>query len=188
MKRLFLQMCVFCLCVVFTASIAHAGSALKNLADIAGGGGASVEIEQDQPESRREVRSGSIETISLDGLEKVLEEHAGKIVLINFFATWCPPCKEEIPGLVSIARKRGKEVVIVGLSVDQKPELLPDFIKEYNINYDVYVADAEVRKTFEVKTIPHNAVFDQEGEIVANESGYVSEREVNNFIDKLLEK
>ncbi len=123
-------------------------------------------------------------TLSEAGLESLFEKHEGKMVLVNFFATWCPPCKEEIPGLISIAKERGQEIAIIGLSVDQNPKLLPDFLKEYGINYEVYVADSGLRQIFKVKTIPHNAIFDSEGEVVMNSSGYISEKRINDLIDK----
>ncbi len=126
--------------------------------------------------------------IGVDGLERILEQHSGKVILINFFATWCPPCKKEIPDLVSLARKRSQEVVVIGLSIDKKPQLLPAFLREYGVKYEVYVADSELQRLFEVRSIPHNAMFDTEGELVANESGLVTERELNKFIDKVLRK
>ncbi len=125
-----------------------------------------------------------IKTINLNNLETILEEYEGYVIVLNFFATWCPPCKKEIPGLIDIHEERD-DVVVIGLSVDQTTGPLPDFIDEYGINYEVFRANGEIQELFEVKTIPHNAVFDKSGEIVANESGYVSKRELNNFIDKL---
>ncbi len=124
--------------------------------------------------------------IGVDGFERLLEQHKGKIVLVNFFATWCPPCKKELPHLVSVARKRSKDIVVIGLSVDKKPQLLPPFLKTYGVKYAVYVADSELQRLFKVRSIPHNAMFDKDGELVANESGLVTERELNKFIDKVL--
>ncbi len=168
MKRILLQTSVLCLCVFFAISAASAQGIL--LADATNN-------------SQKAVKN-----INKDGLLKLIEQNKGKIVLVNFFATWCPPCKEEIPGLVSIAEKRSKDVVIVGLSFDKNPALLPDFIKEYKMQYDVFLADAEIQELFGVTSIPHNAVFDKNGENVANEGGYVSEKELNKFFDTLLEK
>ncbi len=168
MKPILLQTSVLCLCVFFAISVASAQGVLL----------------ADATSSSQKV----VKNINKDSLLKFIEQKKGKIVLVNFFATWCPPCKKEIPGLVSLAKKRSKDVVIVGLSFDKNPALLPDFIKEYKIQYDVFLADAGIQDLFNVTSIPHNAVFDKNGEIVANEGGYVSENELNKFFDKLLEK
>ncbi len=139
-------------------------------------------------ESSNSYSGGIPQRIGVAGLEKILEENKGKAVFVNFFATWCPPCKKEIPSLVSVARQRGDEVVIIGLSVDQKPELLPDFLKQYGIKYQVYVADNELRQLFKVRVIPHNAMFDKDGEVLSNTAGLISEGELNAAIDKALGK
>ncbi len=127
----------------------------------------------------------AVETIGADKLEQLIAQHKGKVIVVNFFATWCPPCREEIPGLVDISKERGKEVVILGLSVDESAKPLPSFIKKYKIPYTVVRANDEIQRLFEVRSIPHNVVFDKNGKIVANESGFVSKKQLNTFIDKL---
>ncbi len=127
----------------------------------------------------------AVSGINLQQLEDLLKEHKGKVVVLNFFATWCPPCREEIPGLVEIAKERTDDVVIIGLSVDKSTAPLAKFMQQYDINYPVRRAEVDVQKLFEVQSIPHNAVFDKEGEIVANESGFVTKKQLNAFIDSL---
>ncbi len=127
----------------------------------------------------------SIKNINLQELESELDKHKGKVVVVNFFATWCPPCREEIPGLVEIAKERSEDVVILGLSVDKTVAPLPKFLQQFNINYDVMRAESDIQQLFEVHSIPHNAVFNKEGDIVANESGFVTKKQLNAFIDSL---
>ncbi len=126
-----------------------------------------------------------VKTINMASLESMLEKHSGKVVVVNFFATWCPPCREEIPGLVELVKERSEDVVVIGLSVDETVAPLPSFMKKFNMNYEVVRADAEIQQLFKVRSIPHNVVFNKKGDIVANESGYVTKEQLSAFIDKL---
>ena len=79
-------------------------------------------------------------TVGLKDLTSIVAQHKGKVVMLNFFATWCPPCREEIPDLVSLAPKYEGKVVIVGLSVDEDASTLPAFLKRLKVDYPVYRA------------------------------------------------
>ncbi len=127
----------------------------------------------------------SIKTLDLAGLETLLNEHRGKVVVVNFFATWCPPCREEIPGLVEISKERAEDVVIIGLSVDKTVTPLPKFLEQYGVTYEVVRAHTDIQQLFAVNSIPHNVVLNKEGDIVANESGFVTKKQLNDFIDSL---
>ncbi len=129
-----------------------------------------------------------LETLDMAALQKILDSHKGKFVIVNFFATWCPPCREEIPGLVSLAEKRSKDVVVIGLSSDESQRPLPEFIKNLNINYPVYMADISLLLQFNVQSIPHNLVYDTKGVLVGNAAGFVTEKELNTFIDAFSEQ
>ncbi len=129
----------------------------------------------------------SIKTVNEDQLVAMLEPHSGKIVILNFFATWCPPCKKEIPGLVALRKKYGKDkVFIVGLSVDKSAAPLKKFVRDMGIDYPVVRAGSDVTRLFNVQSIPHNVVFDQNVDIVVNAAGFVSEDELTRLMDDLL--
>ncbi len=141
-----------------------------------------------QGEALSAASKNSIKSVDMQGFNELLASHKGKIVLVNFFATWCPPCREEIPGLVSIAEKMSDQVVVIGLSGDEDPKKLPGFLKDMKINYPVLLAGMDVLRFFKVHTIPHNLVYNQDGKIVANASGFVTEDELKGFITMLLEE
>jgi cytochrome c biogenesis protein CcmG/thiol:disulfide interchange protein DsbE len=78
-----------------------------------------------------------------------MADYKGKVVLLNFWATWCAPCKVEIPAFVELYDQyKGKGLVIVGVSVDDSPEQLQAFMKEYRMNYPVLQMTPDVESAF----------------------------------------
>jgi thiol-disulfide isomerase/thioredoxin len=78
-----------------------------------------------------------------------MADFKGKVVLLNFWATWCGPCKVEIPSFVELyAKYKDKGFVVVGVSIDDSPEQLQAFMKEYRMNYPVLQMKPEVEDFF----------------------------------------
>jgi thiol-disulfide isomerase/thioredoxin len=73
----------------------------------------------------------------LDGKDVKLSSYKGKVVLLNFWATWCGPCKAEIPGFVELQEQYADDLVVVGYSVDDTAEKARAFATEYKMNYPV---------------------------------------------------
>ena len=119
-----------------------------------------------------------------------LSDKRGKIVIIDFWATWCPPCRRSIPDLIDIQNKYEKNVVIIGISLDRetKPDVVP-FIKEYGINYPVAYATTEIVEKFgDMESIPTSFIIDKSGQIVDKQVGFVDESIYINKIIELLKK
>lgn len=128
-------------------------------------------------------------TISNAALLDMITMNKGKVILINFFATWCPPCREEIPGLVSLSKSYPVDkVVIIGVSVDEDPAVLPAFMKKLGISYSVFHGTQDVTNLYSITTIPHNVVYDRNGKLTVNAPGYADEADIKNYIDTLLEQ
>ena len=71
----------------------------------------------------------SVPTLNLAGLTDMLAKNKGKVIMLNFFATWCPPCRVEIPELVNVRKKYAeKDVLIVSLSLDEDAKAVPPFV------------------------------------------------------------
>jgi thiol-disulfide isomerase/thioredoxin len=113
----------------------------------------------------------------------------GKVVLVNFFAPWCAPCAEEIPALARLRKAySADEVLIIGVSIDDDMAELEKFIRKYSINYQVIIGATDVFRYYRVNAIPHNVVYNREGKLVANQIGLVEEKQLRNFIDKLVKE
>ncbi len=104
----------------------------------------------------------------VDGKVVSSADFKGKVVVIDFWATWCPPCREEIPGYVELQKKYGKDgLVIIGVSLDQKgPEVVKSFMAKMGINYPIVMADEETPAAFGgVEAIPTTFIIDRAGMI-----------------------
>lgn len=104
----------------------------------------------------------------LDGKPVSSSDFKGKVVVIDFWATWCAPCREEIPGYIALQEKYGKDgLVIVGISLDRGgPAKVIDFAKKFGINYTVVMGDSEQIEGFgDIAAIPTTFLIDRDGNV-----------------------
>jgi len=128
-------------------------------------GGAAVEAWQG-------VKAPEFSVTTLDGREIALSDLRGKRVVLDFWATWCPPCVKEIPHFIRLAKDpAAKDVVIVGISSESR-ERLEKFVKEKGVNYAVASAKGLPSPFGEVKSIPTTFFLDRNGVIQTVLQGY----------------
>ena len=117
---------------------------------------------------------------TIDGRTIKLSAYRGKVLILDFWATWCPPCRQEIPQLVRIANQlRTKGVEVVGLHIDDQgqssPQQIKKFIQDFDINYTVGMASNDMFIAYlgrDETAIPQTLVFDRNGKVVAHLVGY----------------
>ncbi len=122
------------------------------------------------------VVSNGMEILNTERFESVLQEHSGKVVLVNFFGSWCPPCKAETPDFVQVYEKYKdkNKFVIIGIAVDQNQSNALKFVKDFGITYPVYQADASLLEYFQINPIPASFVYDKDGSLLDSMVGYMS--------------
>jgi thiol-disulfide isomerase/thioredoxin len=98
---------------------------------------------------------------------------AGKVVLVNFWATWCAPCREEMPDLVALQTFYRDQLVVLGLSIDEGPHSdVQQFVKEFNVNYPVAVVGEPIMRAFGgVQVVPATFLVDRAGKTVQRHLG-----------------
>jgi cytochrome c biogenesis protein CcmG/thiol:disulfide interchange protein DsbE len=116
-------------------------------------------------------------------------DFAGKVVILDFWATWCPPCRAEIPGFIELQEKYGKKgLQIVGVSLDEGgPQAVAAFVRKTGMNYPVVMGDESVVNAFGgVRALPTTFVIDRAGKIAVRHEGYASKDALEQILKKLL--
>jgi thiol-disulfide isomerase/thioredoxin len=141
-----------------------------------------------------EASSSSFRMERYKGGTLALDELRGKVVMLNFWATWCPPCQEELPSLVKLAKEyESQGLVFVAASRDDddvKEELVGQFIQRYLPELEPYVVYAydEVARAFRVEALPMLYFLDREGKVTDAVLGMRSESAIRRRLEKALKK
>jgi cytochrome c biogenesis protein CcmG/thiol:disulfide interchange protein DsbE len=124
-----------------------------------------------------------------DGKVQKLADLKGKVVLLDFWATWCPPCREEIPDFVSLQKQYGKQgLQVVGISVDKGgTEGVVKFMDENKINYPILMSEGATEKAYGgIRAIPTTFLIDRKGNIVKKYIGGTSKETFEKDLKALL--
>jgi thiol-disulfide isomerase/thioredoxin len=128
---------------------------------------------------------------SLAGDKISLSDFKGKIVIVDFWATWCPPCRRGIPDLISIQNKYKNKVAVIGISLDRENTKagVPSFVKKMGINYPiVYFTDKVINDFGGVNAIPTSFIIDQKGNIVSKMVGLYPKSEYEKQLENLIKE
>lgn len=119
-----------------------------------------------------------------------LSDYRGKVVLLNFWATWCGPCKIEIPWFVDFQQTyKDRDFAILGVSMDDDGwESVRPYIRRSKINYQVVIGTEEISQQYgDVQSLPTTFIIDRDGRIAARHLGLISKSEYENEILQLLD-
>src|ERR1017187_9069623 len=119
-----------------------------------------------------------------------LSDYRGKVVLVDFWATWCGPCKLEIPWFMEFERKyKDRGLAVLGLSMDDDGwQSVKPFIQEMRVNYRVMIADERTGDLYGgIEALPTAFLIDREGRVAIEHVGVSSRRDFEDGIEKLLE-
>jgi len=125
---------------------------------------------------------------SLNQGEIDVKESNGKVMIVDYWATWCPPCVAEIPHFNSLYKKyASKGLEIVGVSLDQGSQPVKSFIQNKGIQYPIVMGTADLRNAYgEVKVIPTTFIVNRNNEVVHKIEGYHTEAQLEALITPLL--
>lgn len=128
--------------------------------------------------------------ITTSGQTVTLDNYRGHVLVVDFFATWCHPCRQSVPHLVEMNRKYGKQGLhILGLSADEDGErAVKAFANEYGINYPLALAGDAATVDFGVRSVPVMLVIDNKGKIAEIYRGFSDEigRSMERLVKRLL--
>ena len=126
----------------------------------------------------------------LDGRTVRLSDYQGKVVLINFWATWCPPCRAEMPDLVRLQREHGKDLQIIGITYPpEKKTRVRTFARSVKVNYPIILGTRQIKARFSSdETLPLTVVINRDGKVSDIISGILLREEFDEKIKPLLMK
>jgi cytochrome c biogenesis protein CcmG, thiol:disulfide interchange protein DsbE len=124
----------------------------------------------------------------LDGKTWRLAEHRGQVVLVNYWATWCGPCREEMPGLVRLSRELGPQgLAVVGVALDEGgEEKVKRFVEELRVDYPVVMPEKMSQVEFGLEGLPATVLVDREGRVAKIYVGAVREPDFRADVEALL--
>ncbi len=127
---------------------------------------------------------------SVNGKKITLSDYRGKVVIIDFWATWCPPCRRGIPYLISLKSEYGsKGLEIIGISLDAitrgtQAQVIP-FIKNYGINYPIVTGNMDIVQRFGgIRSIPTTFIVSKDGKILARYTGLAPKSTIEAVVKK----
>jgi len=127
----------------------------------------------------------------LDGREVSLSQMRGKVVILNFWATWCPPCRQEIPDFVDLQKQYGAQgLQIVGVSMDQEgASVVRPFVQQNHINYTMLVDGQKIAGLYGgIQGIPTTFILDRQGRIAKKAVGFTSRSVFEKLVTGLLKE
>ena len=134
------------------------------------------------------------ELLGLDGKNVKSDTYKGKIIVLNFWATWCPPCRAEIPDFMKLHETyKEKNVVVLGVSLDSGLGPVKRFVRTQKLNYPVLMGNGKlVAELGNFSAIPQTFIIDEEGRIHTQFRGLVKfedlEKKLNNLIGEEIKK
>ena len=148
----------------------------------------SVQHESGETVSEELPKAPDFQLTDMHGEDFILSDHHGKVVVLNIWATWCPPCREEIPYFISLQEEMRDDAIFVGVSVDEEGwEVVEPFAKEFGINYPLVVDNGTISDKYgPFRGIPATFFINREGEVAYMAPGMIPEQMIRAILEELI--
>ncbi|MBR6647540.1 MAG: TlpA family protein disulfide reductase, partial [Clostridia bacterium] len=148
------------------------------------------DVTEPTPPDRNEFVSPDFTIYDANGNKVRLSDFAGKPIILNFWASWCTPCKKEMPDFNEKYLEYGDDIqfLIVDFAKDDSIEAAKEYVSEMGFEFPVYFdTDGDAASVYEIFALPTTILFDADGNIVERYRGTISAETLQSGIDKILE-
>ncbi|PTX65076.1 peroxiredoxin [Melghirimyces profundicolus] len=141
----------------------------------------NVEVEKTAPDFQLQTLDG--ETLKLSDLR-------GKVVLLNFWATWCKPCRDEMPAIQNVYDKhQDKGLVVVGVNIAETQVAVSGFARQLNLKFPIVLdKERKVTERYGIGPIPSSLFIDKQGKVVRKVNGQMNEGQIEGYVLEALSK
>ena len=127
----------------------------------------------EKPDTAKPQDMGDFTLHDIAGNEVSLKAYRGKVVLLEFWATWCPPCRISVPELKQLHKNmEGEDFIILAIAIDDTIRKVKRFVEENGIEYTVLMDNKGIDDLYRVHTIPTTILLDKEGKVAHTQRGY----------------
>ena len=131
--------------------------------------------------------AADIEKIGEQDLRGINDSSKGKVLIVNFWATWCSPCVKEFPGLINVRKEFAEsDLTIVGISVDYNPRPVETFVKRNEVNFPILIDDGTISTMLDIGSIPRTLIYDRQGNKILDHLGFISEESFRHVVERLV--
>lgn len=137
--------------------------------------------------TEKPVPAPAFELNDLDGKPISLKAYQGKVVILNFWGTWCTPCRKETPDLVAVQQQfKDKGLVVIGAAMDQgNQDGVKAFATKYFVNYPIISATAALNHAYNVIVAPTTFIIDKSGNLVYRHVGAINRKDLAKLVSPL---
>lgn len=140
--------------------------------------------------SQNSVPVHSFSATTLTGQRVSLADYRGKVVMLNFWATWCPPCRAEMPGIESVYEQyRERGFTVLAVNIGERTDQVNNFVSQYGLTFPVLLdSSAVIQQQFGIKGYPTSLFLDANGTVYAVHPGAATSAQLANYIETGLKR
>jgi cytochrome c biogenesis protein CcmG/thiol:disulfide interchange protein DsbE len=129
-----------------------------------------------------------LELTSLDGAQVSLEDLRGSVVLVNLWATWCPPCLQEMPTLNTFYEKyKDDGFVLIGVNQEESRDIVAPFVEDFGLSFPIWLDEKPLaQEAFKTVNLPSSYVIDRDGRVRLMWIGGISEKNLEQYVPKVI--